>query len=141
VKKKKRNPIRYVNIEKELDRNWWRETLRSVDSMAVRCFGLNDNSREIVKGVHESFILFFSTGLSADIPLSVSPLAYWTDVEHDLDLNRHRSLATLSPSMISTLASEAPCERVFSKMKMLIGDHRFNLSARTIFHMFVIAGI
>jgi hypothetical protein len=141
VKVKKRNPIRFVDIEKELKSNWWKESVNSVVNMARRCYSLSRNAEKIVNGVRESFLLFLQTGISADIPFSSSPLTYWTYILHDRDLFIHQDIARLALSMTSTLASEAPCERVFSKMKMLVGDRRFNLSPRTIFHMFVITGI
>jgi hypothetical protein len=139
VKVKKRNPIRLVDIQKELKSNWWKEVKESVERMAGKCYLLNENSPEISARVGESFLQFLSTGFNG-IPKYSSPLTFWTNVRHDKSLQQHRDLAELALCLVGTMASEAPCERVFSKMKMMIGDHRFNLSPKTIFHMFVIAG-
>jgi hypothetical protein len=138
---KKRNPIKMVDIEKMLKTNWWVEAQTSIGKMARRCYALSTEREKVVRKVNESFLLFLTTGLKASHHQFSSPLTYWSDVRHDPECHTHHPLAKLALCMINTLASEAPCERVFSKMKILIGDHRCNLSARTVFHMFVIAGI
>jgi hypothetical protein len=138
---KKRKPIRIVNIEEMLKSNWWNLAQESVGRMAEKCYRLCEDKEKRVQSVRDSFLSFITTGLKLGPHQISSPFAFWSDIKHDKECSSHHTLAKLALCMINTLASEAPCERVFSKMKMLIGDRRCNLSARTVFHMFVIAGI
>ena len=111
----------------------------SVRRVAEKCFRQNQDCSDIADRVGESFLLFLSTGFDG-VPKYSSPPTFWTNVKYDKGQLQHRNLAELALCMVGTMASEAPCGRVFSKMKMMIGDHRFYLSPRTVFHMFVSAG-
>ncbi|KAA6360012.1 MAG: hypothetical protein EZS28_044460 [Streblomastix strix] len=57
--------------------------------------------------------------------------AFWEDYK-DKDKNSSKILADLALRLLSTGASEASCERVFSRMKFIVGQRRFNLKLKRI---------
>ncbi|KAA6358173.1 MAG: hypothetical protein EZS28_046300 [Streblomastix strix] len=57
--------------------------------------------------------------------------AFWEDYK-DKDKNSSKILADLALRLLSTGASEASCERVFPRMKFIVGQRRFNLKLKRI---------
>jgi hypothetical protein len=138
---KKRDPVNpFLNVDdciKEAD--WMNEVTTSVRNMARKCYCLNVNKEAVVNEVCRSFSMFVATGFTNSLSSSLTtPYSFWNTIRLNTQLSQHVNLARLAMSLIHTLASESPCERLFSKMRILIGDNRFNLSPITTFHMFVI---
>jgi hypothetical protein len=51
----------------------------------------------------------------------------------------YKILRRLSDTFFYSIASEAPCERLFSKIRQIIGLHRTRLDSNTLFSLLVIA--
>jgi hypothetical protein len=56
---------------------------------------------------------------------------FWFKLAQDAGPLRY--LARFAMAFLASLASEAPCERLFSRMRRVIGDHRFSLAPETLF--------
>ena len=61
---------------------------------------------------------------------------FWKAVQ--LSSNKGDSIAPFVLHLYSCLASEAPCERIFSKMKNIVSNKRFLLSHKTVFDLLVL---
>ncbi|KAK2941621.1 hypothetical protein BLNAU_23457 [Blattamonas nauphoetae] len=69
--------------------------------------------------------------LPFDCLFETKPYMYWKN-NRDSSNIIVQTLSTVAVCMLSTAATEACCERLFSQMRTLIGSHRFSMDPETV---------
>jgi hypothetical protein len=73
-------------------------------------------------------------------PRKSSSLSFWESLISLPGSNsKNLLLAQLAKAVFCIPASEAPCERIFSRLKLLIGDRRRRLNATTAFYLLLLS--
>jgi hypothetical protein len=138
--------VDWLNVERNV---WEEKVLLGIRYLARVCY-------PHVRGAEETVIRSFMAHLQKD-GIATSPfrinagnnnsgdvrkcssLCFWESLISLAGINANNLLlAQIAKTVFCIPASEAPCERIFSRLKLLIGDRRRRLNATTAFYLLLL---
>jgi hypothetical protein len=146
----------HVDYSKEVDwlvGNWEERIMTGIRYLAKVCYPHVPSAEAVVVS---SFLTYRSQDSITSTPLRIdadnnsnscnsnsknksSSFSFWESILTLAANNtNHLLLANIAKTVFCTCASEAPCERIFSRLKLLIGDRRRKLIATTAFYLLLL---
>jgi hypothetical protein len=146
------NDVMYDTEIDWLECSWNDKVLDGLRYLARTCFPYIPNAE---RAVIESYLTFAGQEGITSTPLKISAdnnnntsssskgksssYSFWDSIL-TLSANNanHLLLAHIAKTVFCTSASEAACERIFSRLKLLVGDRRRKLNPTTAFYLLLL---